>query len=317
MNREIRCQKVYEYIQRRTNEEFDFKDIYRYILGTNELDSESKKVATKRMFYRDLDFMREELGIDIQRNENKGGYYIADEKSNQISERLFETYHLLEMLKQKDEYAPFVIFEKRKVRGTYLFNEFLKAIKTRDLTQFNYYNYLRQKDETIQFYPYHLKEAKNRWYAVGIKKAGDEILALGLDRINSFEIIQRNKRSKFIDGYDIDTYYHDCLGAYNKQSISVEKIVLEFSKFQGEYIKAYPIHDSQKAPDAEGKTIIELEMKITPDLLMELMQYGHKIKILAPKKLLTYMIKMHENAIKILKSESNSHLVEEEFLLKK
>lgn len=62
--------------------------------------------------------------------------------------------------------------------------------------------------------------------------------------------------------------------------------------------------------------IIELKMKITPEFILELAQYGIKVKITAPIKLKKYFLVLHKNAIEVLVGNSTVHLCQEEFLLK-
>jgi predicted DNA-binding transcriptional regulator YafY len=319
MERNIRCQKIYDFVLKNEGTKFGFREIAEYIFGTTALATKSQFIAKERMFYRDLEYMQDKLGlnVDIRWDEATSGYYIADKKHNSISEKLFEAYHFLQLAEQKENYSKFIAFEKRSVRGNYLFNEIFKAIKGLDLTEFKYYNYLHHKHEIMRFYPYYLKESKNRWYAIGVRQGQNEILSLGLYRINDFAIITRNKRKNFDSSFGNEKYYTDCIGAYNRPAIQAVDIALQFSRFQAEYLKAYPIHHSQKHEDLDDSTIIKLKMKMTPDFLMEIMQYGHKVKVLKPESLRNYLIKEHENALKVLKSESSDHLIEEEFLINK
>jgi WYL domain len=318
VDKNIRCQKIYDFVLKNEGTKFGFREIAEYIFGSSALKTKAQINAKQRMFFRDLKYMKDELGfnIDIRWDEAISGYYIANKKQNNISEKLFEAYHFLQLAEQKENYSKFIAFEKRVVRGNYLFNELLKAIKGLDLTEFQYHNYLHHKLDFIRFYPYYLKESKNRWYAIGVRQGQSEILALGLDRISDFKIIPRNKRKNFDSSFGNENYFADCIGAYNQPTIETVDIALEFSLFQGEYIKAYPIHRSQKHENLQDRTIIKLRMKMTPDFLMEIMQYGHKVKVLKPESLKNYLIDAHEKALRVLKSESSEHLVEEEFLIK-
>ena len=294
---------------------FGFREIALHIFGSNALVDRSAFEAKERMFQRDLEYMREKtgLGIDICWNGKLKGYEIVEDKTNGIAAKLFETLRFLILYKQKENFSKYIAFEKRVVQGGFLFNQILKATVGRDLTELNYHNYLHHRYDKLRFYPYYLKESKNRWYAVGVKQGDDEIFALGLDRISDFRIIVKQKR-KVVDPAMVDKEnYAACIGAYNRPELETEKVVFETNLFQAEYIKAYPMHKSQVYKDFDNKTVFELELKITPDFLMEILQYGNKIKVIGPEKLIKTFVDLHINATEVLQSQSDSHLIEEEF----
>jgi proteasome accessory factor B len=66
----------------------------------------------------------------------------------------------------------------------------------------------------------------------------------------------------------------------------VQKVILQFSWQQGNYIKSFPLNTSQKIiSDTEDELLIELFIHPTNDIVMELMKYGSDVKILEPKSL--------------------------------
>lgn len=75
---------------------------------------------------------------------------------------------------------------------------------------------------------------------------------------------------------------------------------MSFSKFQGQYIKSYPFHQSQTVTETADEITVELFIKITHDFMMELLSYGEDIKVREPKILIDEMVAIHKSAVKVL-----------------
>lgn len=66
----------------------------------------------------------------------------------------------------------------------------------------------------------------------------------------------------------------------------IQKVVLEFSWQQGNYIKSFPLHTSQKIlSDSADALLIELHIHPTNDIIMELLKYGSDVEVIEPPKL--------------------------------
>jgi predicted DNA-binding transcriptional regulator YafY len=60
-------------------------------------------------------------------------------------------------------------------------------------------------------------------------------------------------------------------------------VVLQFSWQQGNYIKTFPLHESQSiVEETEDRVILEIFIHTTNDIKMELLKYGSNVKVLAP-----------------------------------
>lgn len=76
-----------------------------------------------------------------------------------------------------------------------------------------------------------------------------------------------------------------------------QDIILSIAPFQGKYIKTLPLHDTQEVfVDNEAETKIKLRLCLTHDLLMELLSFGDKVKVIQPRALAAQIKKAHENA---------------------
>lgn len=255
--------KVYEFIKEKTGQpgSYSYLDFYREKLKIN-LTRVKDKDSARQMWRRDIIDL-DDMGIKTVKRSGMRGYDLMEVDNNINAIRALEFAYQFELQKKSHPYNQFVRFEKRTMKGMNCFTDFLEAIKEKDLTEFRYENYLRATVDKIEFYPYSLAQSKSRWYAVGVKKGGGEIFAFCLDRISNFKVIENQKQEGVLANFNIDEYYKDCMGVYNRPNIKVQTIKFETNKFQAKYIEAFPIHSSQKITESKnGGMVIELKMKI-------------------------------------------------------
>lgn len=135
--------------------------------------------------------------------------------------------------------------------------------------------------KTLQ--PYFIKESKNRWYIIGLEKNANQIRTFGLDRISGVEVLKTKftKPSKTF----IQSLFQNSFGIiYNQKP--PQKVILEFSSFQANYIKSLPLHSSQKIiSEIENYCKIQLFIHPTYDFIMEILSMGNEVTVLEPQSL--------------------------------
>ncbi len=133
-------------------------------------------------------------------------------------------------------------------------------------------------------HPYYIKQYNNRWFLIGLNN--DEfksITNVALDRIISIE--QANVT--FIENTlieDFDDYFEDIIGVSFPAEGTIQNIILRFSQNRFPYIKAKPIHGSQKIKDTDAG-IITLDVIPNKELESILLSFGSDVEVLAPESL--------------------------------
>lgn len=133
-------------------------------------------------------------------------------------------------------------------------------------------------------HPYYIKQYNNRWFLIGLNN--DEfksITNVALDRIISIE--QANVT--FIENTlieDFDEYFEDIIGVSFPAEGTIQNIILRFSQNRFPYIKAKPIHGSQKIKDTDAG-IITLDVIPNKELESILLSFGSDVEVLAPESL--------------------------------
>ena len=160
-----------------------------------------------------------------------------------------------------------------------------KAIVAQTTVQLSYQSFKARHANDIIFYPYLLKEYRNRWFTLGMKKQGKEIVTFALDRIQGIislpnETFRRHKQ------FDPQTYFSDIVGVTRNVADEPTRITFLADHYQAPYIKTKPIHPSQQIIE-ETKEGVTFTIDVVPnfELDRELMGFGEGLKILSPHNL--------------------------------
>lgn len=149
----------------------------------------------------------------------------------------------------------------------------------------------KQENELLRVaHPYLLKEFKGRWYMIAYTDARKTIQTFGLDRISDLLISQKSAIPPEKHNFSPENYYENCFGVTRKADERIEKIILSFNTFRGNYIKTQPIHHSQQEIINDAQEYrISLDLMINFDLIMEILSYGDDVKVLEPMRLVDEM----------------------------
>ena len=110
----------------------------------------------------------------------------------------------------------------------------------------------------------------------------DAIRTFALDRIQQFLVTNKI----FIKpNFDVKKYFNSIYGVSEGDDVKKE-IILEFTSSQGNYIKALPIHPSQKVlKETEKNVQVSLDLVPNLELQMRILSYGKNVRVLEPEDL--------------------------------
>lgn len=236
---------------------------------------------------RDLQALSDEFGIVIKYNFTTKGYQYDDNESTdyetfvKIIELLSTSELIQETIKENKENLQYISFDSStQLKGIQNLTTILKAIKDCQIIEFRHNSFFHNKDKIHKMEPYGLKEYANRWYVIGKSLTNQEIRTFGIDRIDRLEILfSKFQRPKINPLREFD----DVIGlVYSVHPL--QKVVLSFTKQQGNYIKTLPIHPSQKVlVDNEEELKVKLFIKPNLELIQRIMMYGEEVKVLEPQ----------------------------------
>jgi len=226
----------------------------------------------------DVDKMKEIVGVLKQFN----GFNYFDEMSDMIARLENNLY------KSTNQSRNYIQFESNKqLKGLEHINPLYQAIRNHRSLLIEYKSFKAQQSQQSIYYPYLLKEYRNRWFVICKPKKGAVLLTLALDRIIEF---QELPHEPFVDykGVDFEVYYGDLLGVTKSERDRAHKVILEVDRYNAPYVLTKPLHASQKVV-AEQEDSITIRIDVVPnfELEREILGFGECIKVLGPRFLAT------------------------------
>ena len=275
----------------------DFQELHKYVMNRLENDDiDGAFEFSARTFDRDKKDIFDLFGILIQYNRKEKVYYIDDEIEDTSVSRMLEAFSIHQVLKEGNKISPSIYLENRKASGTHLINGILYAIQNQTQISFTHTKFWDVETTKRIVKPIAIKESQHRWYLIAHDNKDGAIKNFGFDRISDLRISD-TKFKPII--YNVEKSYQHAFGV--ETYAPEQKIVLEFSWQQGNYIKSFPLHSSQKIVlDTEQKLVVALFIHPTNDFIMELMRFGAEVKVIEPEVLrstikdrVTEMIKLY------------------------
>jgi proteasome accessory factor B len=275
----------------------NFLDLHQYVM--TKLESEdlgSNFDYSARTFDRDKKDIFDLFGILIQYNRKDKVYYIDDEIEDLSVSRMIEAFSIHQALKDGDKIAPSIYLENRKVTGTQHINGLLYAIQNYWQITFTHTKFWKMETSQRTVKPLAIKESQHRWYLIAQDNKDGIVKNFGFDRITNLKISDTHFKPV---SYNIEKAYQHAFGIETYEPAQI--VVLEFTWQQGNYIKSFPLHRSQKIiSDTEDSLVVELFIHPTFEIEQEILKYGNQVKVLAPKELqntikcnITQMIKIY------------------------
>ncbi len=161
--------------------------------------------------------------------------------------------------------------------------ELLDAVRECRRISFDYAPFNRQRTETgIIFEPYFVKLFRQRWYMVGNRVADDQLRTYALDRVTDLTPLATT--FQLPPGLSADDYFADLFGITQSKA-PARDIKMKVDARSAKYLRALPLHHSQREEQFSEFSIFRFRMKLTDDLVRHLLSLGPEAEVLEPKAL--------------------------------
>ncbi len=186
---------------------------------------------------------------------------------------------------QKTHEKSLIDFEKNEnLKGLDFLDELYQYILKKQAIELTYRSFKARSESTFTFYPYLLKEFRNRWFIIGKKTNAEGILNLALDRIISIE--KSTKPYVFDATFDSENYYKDVIGVSVSPQLKTEQVILYVVHKHAPYVETKPFHYSQHVIDRDNYGVtFALDVQHNFELEKEILGLGENIKVIAPERL--------------------------------
>ena len=219
----------------------------------------------------------QEVSLLLQQFKGFSHFNEVSEMVNRLEDKIYSEQH---------DRPSVIDFEKNELlTGLEWLDILYKSIINKTTIQLLYQSFKARAANEFIFYPYLLKEYRNRWFILGMKKEDKQIITLALDRIQNIallpeELYREQKR------FNPHTYFNNIVGVTRNEADTPTHIIFIANNYQAPYIKTKPIHGSQQIIE-ERKDGVVFSIDVVPnyELERELIGYGEGLKILSPSSL--------------------------------
>lgn len=245
-----------------------------------------------RTFINHKDDIRDIFGLDIGcRAVGKGAgreyyYYIQnpeDLSATRAQGWLVNTFSLKCILEEGGSMRGCISLEDIP-RGHQWLAPAIRAVRSMNAVMLGYAKYTGESKQ-VKVFPYGLKIFRQRWYLIARlpDASGDGFRIYSLDRVTSMDILDET----FVRDadWDIDDYFGSVIGIWVTRD-GAETVELLVSPVAARYLDDLPLHASQrKEPLEDGRFRYTLRVKVTPDLVQELLRFRSGVEVAAPASL--------------------------------
>jgi predicted DNA-binding transcriptional regulator YafY len=201
----------------------------------------------------------------------------VNEMLNKLEDKIYSEQH---------QQSSVIDFEKNELlAGIEWLDVLYKAIISQTTVQLTYQSFKARQASDIIFSPYLLKEYRNRWFILGMKKQEKEICTFALDRIRHIDSLP-GETYRLQKQFNAQLYFGDIIGVTRNVADTPTHITFIADHYQAPYIKTKPIHSSQCIVE-ESKEGVTFSIDVIPnfELERELIGFGEGLKILSPNNI--------------------------------
>ena len=269
---------VINYLRKRPR---SFDDIEMYLENESSIQSADLFIS-RRTFQRDIKEIEAIWKIVIEFNRTTRKYEIVYDPDKPEDNMLLESFDIINTINAGEKLSEYICFESRKARGTHFILDIITAIKNRKVLNIKHQKYWEDVYSEREVEPFAIKEYKYRWYLIAKDLKDHKIKSFGLDRIKALQ--STHSSFTYPEDFDIKEFFRFTYGIMGVEGEKEENIILSFTPFQGKFIKAVPMHHSQRVlNDNKNEFRIALNLVPTVDFVMEVQQYAQAVKVIQPQ----------------------------------
>ncbi|MBD5259539.1 MAG: WYL domain-containing protein [Bacteroides sp.] len=245
---------------------------------------------SRRTFYNYRNDIQDIFKINIVCNPRTFCYSIeeaGDSHASDVTDWMLNTASMSNTLTTAREIADRIFLEDVPSARMHL-STVIDAMKEFRQLHFLYSPYSRTgAPKPVRLEPYFLKIFRLRWYVTGRNVGEDTIKTYALDRMS--EVTVDTTGFSIPTDFDAESYFRDAFGIVFTHGMT-RKVSIRVDGRQAKYFRALPLHHSQSEIIGDNYSIFSYNLRLTPDLVQELLSYGPKLTVLAPAELRAMMV---------------------------
>ncbi len=254
------------------------------------------KPIPRRSFYNYCRALEDLFNVNIECDPRTFEYYIDEPEKDgaSVTDWVLNTTAVRNALSDAREVSDRIFLEDVPSAREHL-HSFIDALKANRAIRFNYHPYTRSTPTNgVVIEPYFLKIFRQRWYITGRNVADGRVKTYALDRMSGVSVLEDS--FSLPENFDAGEYCRNSFGIVFKQG-TIHHVVLRVEPRQAKYLRALPLHHSQREMVHDGFSIFTYELRLTPDFVEELLSHGSRITVLEPPELRAMMIRELQTAL--------------------
>jgi len=274
------------------------------------------EISTKSV-YRDLDFMRDRLGVPVEWNGTKNGYYYTREVKTfpplqitegeivalVVAEKALQQYRgtsfekpLLSAIRKMEDSLPDVVslslsdieqsisFQTRAapILNLELLDALAKATAKRQQLELSYRKPGQKNPEQRRVDPYHLANINGEWFLFAFDHLRNDIRTFVPARIQSLR--QTGRTFKRPQKFSLEERLRGSFGVRSGQG--AHQVVLRFDEKVADYIKEKKWHESQKLRELKGGAVeLTIQLSGLEEIERWVLSWAGYAKVIRPREL--------------------------------
>lgn len=246
-------------------------------------------VISRRTLYNYRQAISDLFKIDIECNTSTFEYRLGDtsEDVNQVTDWMMNSAAVSDVVAGARDVASRILVEDVPSARVHLAT-IINAMKSGNMIRFDYHSYTRPLPKRgILLAPYFLKIFRQRWYVTGNSPADQKLKTYALDRMERVVITDRD--FSVPTDFDPRTYTRDAYGIIFDEGVTHD-VLLRVDARLAKYLRALPLHPSQREEINDGYSLLHLRLRTTEDFVQELLRLGPSVTVLRPAELRTRIL---------------------------
>ena len=238
----------------------------------------------RRTFYNYRAAIEELFNINIECDPATYEYSIAsgDPHREGMTDWLLNSAAMSNVLASVSDASDRIFLEDVPSARLYL-SQVVTALRENRPLRFTYRPYTRSTPtHGVGVEPYFLKIFRQRWYVTGRNTADGRIKTYALDRMEDVTVGDTTFTPD--PAFDAEEYVRDAFGIIFSQG-EAKEIVLRTDPRQAKYLRALPLHHSQRESIHDYYSLFHYRLRLTDDFVQEILSLGPRVTVVSPPEL--------------------------------
>lgn len=239
----------------------------------------------RRTFYNYRQAIEELFSVTISCDTSTYEYFIEEEPGSageRLTNWLLDAQATSNVLQGSRQMARQIMLEEVPSAREHL-SAMMEAVRERRVVQFDYHPYSRvNPNRGVELEPWFLRIYRQIWYVTGREVESGRDKTYALDRISNLKLLSRT--FQLPEYADPKVYFRDAYGIMVDRA-EARDVVLRVDTRRAKYLRALPLHHSQREEANDGYSLFFYRLRLTADFVAEILSMGAQVTVESPREL--------------------------------